>query len=496
MKGMELKRAVCTNCGNELEVDYKKSIGQCDACGSKFVIENAIKLNKVEVDRTKELSNLRKLLTEAVKTYDYRTIERMSDQIRSMIPDDFRANYYHAFACQHLNRPKYIKSFYTDFDVLYTDDERNEVIEHLIHNCDLRDRKEVFSFIEQIDKDKINLFNEVFKKRVAVEDNYAIISRDVFICHRSTDISIASKLVEYLEKDGNQCWISSRNLRPNDSENYWSNIEDAIRTCHVFLVISSQDSMLSSDVRQEMELALKFNKPRIEVKIDDSDHTSYFKHYFDGLKWVDAFTNPEKAFITTQQRVFEALKAAKTRKSLTPSNNPSNQSTWIDHKGGWGYRLLYTLYILSSCFALLITSVLLLQSGLYSDSSLEIVLLPLFAIVVVLIPVEYIFDKGYFRKFKLKRRKSLRYLPPWLFIILIGGIVGYYHFSTYDPDEGSNFLLFTIPVLQFIFPMYVLNRLRNSEQIAPIRYTGGYWLLILPSVLTVVGFIVELFSVF
>lgn len=93
-------------------------------------------------------------------------------------------------------------------------------------------------------------YQKIFVKRKEKEEHYDDIPRDVFICHRSTDVEYAEEIVRILERDGNQCWISTRNLRPNDSENYWDNIEKAIKNCEVFLVASSEEAMLSNDVKK------------------------------------------------------------------------------------------------------------------------------------------------------------------------------------------------------------------------------------------------------
>ena len=145
---------------------------------------------------------------------------------------------------------------------------------------------------------------------------------DVFICYKDSDLEkgiertqdsidaheiFAKKVCEELENDGNVCWISSRNLRPNDTENYWVNIQRAIESCKIFLVVSSREAMLSKDVKREIEYAKELNKPRLECKIDDVEHTTFFKMFFDGITWIDMQRLDESSFSNLKWRVYSIL---------------------------------------------------------------------------------------------------------------------------------------------------------------------------------------------
>ncbi len=304
---IELTRAICTTCGSSIEVDQQRKTGLCHACGNTFVVNHAIELTKVEVDKTKELENARKLLKIAVLNDDIDAIITFSNQIREVIPNDYQANYYYGYASKKNHNPKHLKKFYQTYTIEATPKALEDVINHIIELSDLRDYNLIKNYLSYVNTQAIERYESVFKQRKILEDNYSFIPRDIFICHRSTDGEIASNVVKTLEEDGNICWISSRNLRPNDNENYWKNIEEAIDTCNLFLVVSSQDAMLSKDVQRELDIAQKKAKTRIEFKIDQSDHTMYFKYFFDGIKWIDGFTNIEQGFKELRKRVFDLL---------------------------------------------------------------------------------------------------------------------------------------------------------------------------------------------
>jgi hypothetical protein len=303
---MKLQTANCTYCGAGLSLTPDKEITKCRFCQNQIIVKNAFDLSKVEVDKTKDIINLRANLRKYVKINSFKEIIRTSGQLIDLIPDDAIANYYFSFAKQNLHEPKYAYDFYNS-DNLLTDNEIEEIITHIINNCDLRDKKRVSSFINRYDSNRIDEFESIFNERTELEDNYADIPRDLFIAYSNEDIKIVKQVVESLEQDGNNCWVAYRNLRPNDIDNYWDNITKAMKNTHTLVVISSKASMLSKDVQRELDKARELGKPLIEFNIDNSRRTTLFKHIFDGIKWVDGYTNLNKGIESLYKRVYLVL---------------------------------------------------------------------------------------------------------------------------------------------------------------------------------------------
>ena len=289
---MELKKLRCPTCGAEIdsnEIDFSKKIGRCNACYGTFVIEQAENFAKVEVDKTKDVEAYRNNLATSVEKDDAIGMIRFAGQILDILPDDFEATYFYAYAYAKRGDSRYLYDFYQDVRKEYTEESAMRVAEHVVKRCDLRDEKRALAFLRSLHYESdsyVAFFKDTFAERVKKEELYDDITRDVFICHRSTNTDAASRIVKVLEEDGNTCWISTRNLRPNDNENYWTNIKKAIKSCRIFLVVSSRDAMFSGDVKKEMAFAKDLNKRRIEVKIDESEHNAFFKDFFDGCKWI------------------------------------------------------------------------------------------------------------------------------------------------------------------------------------------------------------------
>lgn len=322
---MELSRAVCTTCGANVEVDLSLNKGTCEACGNTYVIKHAVHLQKVEVDKTRELKNYRLLLEQAVKYHDYKSLKLQAKNILEIIPEDFMAKYYFAFASKKGHSPKALEAFYKGRIYEATPEAVHEVTEHIIKEGDLSDHGLIKTFLNYIAPEKSGRYLEAFNHKKALEDHYSIIPRDAFLCHRSINKKETDHVLKTLENDGYQCWVSYRNLRPNDNDNYWRNIEAAIEHAKIFIVISSNEAMMSKDVQRELDISEKLKKPRLELKIDDEVHTSLFKHFFDGIKWIDASNDLNQASIELKTRFYDLMEKVK-HESLkdTAANTPTS----------------------------------------------------------------------------------------------------------------------------------------------------------------------------
>jgi LSD1 subclass zinc finger protein len=306
-----VSQAKCTSCGAALTFVQGSRTSVCSYCQTTNIVENAIALGKIELDVTEDIKKLRANLVKFVEQNSIDEILRVSQKLLDWIPKDFVASYFFGYAKQQQNQPRFLYDFY-QHPPGGTLEEHQMVAHHINSKSDLRDRYRIISFLEQIDHTFIPEYERVYKEKELKEEQYANVPRDVFICFSSFNSEIAERVLNELENDGNRCWISTRNLRPDDSVNYWKNIEDAIKLSSVFLVIGSVDSMRSKDVQREIELAQKYNKRLLEFKIDDTPHNTVFKYAFDGIKWIRGSSNLQQSYTVLLQRVFEELKTSKT----------------------------------------------------------------------------------------------------------------------------------------------------------------------------------------
>lgn len=314
------KTPKCTNCGAEVVISSKiDEYITCDYCGSSVIVHLAKKLSFFDELKISLLKNNRLILEESVIHNEINGILTSSNEILKLIPEDFRGNYYYRFAKAQLGDDRLLTYFYrSNDDYPRSEEETLEILQHIMTYGSLSNHKQIKEFISDLsDIDTKHYLEELdhkFKNRIQLEERYDDIPRDVFISYRSTDQAIADQVLKVLEEDGLDCWISSRNLRPNDNINYWDSIQRAIEQAKLFIVISSQDAMLSRDVKREINIATELHKSRLEIKIDTAPPTTFFKVFFDGLKWFDASSGfGDMAYKGLLSRVHDLLQS--TRKT-------------------------------------------------------------------------------------------------------------------------------------------------------------------------------------
>jgi alpha-tubulin suppressor-like RCC1 family protein len=307
---MKLETAKCTVCGASLKLSQDKAISECSYCKSQIIVSNALDFNKVEVDKSKDIVKYRDNLKKYIRNNSIEEILRVSNQILDILPKDFLASYFAAYAHQVKGEPNYIYEFYSNI-LEHTPNELEEVVEHINKRSDLRDDNRIFKFLNKTDESYADKYKQIHLTRLELEDNYADIPRDIFLSYKSKDDNqLIEKIVSRLEDEGYSVWVSYRNLRPNDNENYWSSIEKAIKNSNIFLVVSEAASMRSKDVQKELDFAITYNKRLIEFKIDQTPHTQLFKHVFDGIKWVEG-VSLKKGLEALTERIFEEKEVIK-----------------------------------------------------------------------------------------------------------------------------------------------------------------------------------------
>ena len=292
---MDLELMKCPMCGARVNKSSEGSIAECPACGSEYLVESSKKIGDIDEAIALRLKNLRKIQRDAVLANDISSIAKASYDVLEIVAGDGLSQYYYAYAENVLGHNAYIKQYYNSSEIQLTPKDTIRVLNHIYEYSEMRDRIQIEHYIMTLSNvdnvAELKLYKAKYSTRRAKEDNYDDIPRDVFICHRSTNKDVAIRVANALEADSNSCWISSRNLRPNDSINYWDNITKAIKSCSIFLVISSEDAMMSKDVKSEINIAKSLGKQRLEYKIDNSTHTSLFNSFFDGKMWVDGVGN-------------------------------------------------------------------------------------------------------------------------------------------------------------------------------------------------------------
>ena len=318
---MDIMSARCPSCGAPVNVsESNESYLKCDYCSNEMVVQNAIEYSQNYSDAD-QIANTRTLLDQAILANDIEEISKHSSGILKLIPNDYTAKYFYAYSQGQKGFPNYLFSFYQNAPEYFTETELQRITEHIITHSELKDNQKVINYLASLPSSNVQeileRYDATFNTRYLNEQNYDVVPRDVFICHQSADKQKALEIVKALESDGNSCWISYRNLRPNDAQNYWTTIEEAIKQCRIFLVITSQQAMLSSDVKREMQMAKSMKKARVEYITDKASRTTFFKDFFDGTKWISEIDDPNSIEIL-KIRIHDELNQISKNKHSEP----------------------------------------------------------------------------------------------------------------------------------------------------------------------------------
>ena len=109
----------------------------------------------------------------------------------------------------------------------------------------------------------------------------------VFISYSTKESDCANLVHSYLEGNGINCWIASRNIMGGES--FAAQIVDAITECSAFVLIASESSNLSVHVSNELSLALGERKKIIPFRIHDFVLSKNNMYFLQQSQWIDAF---------------------------------------------------------------------------------------------------------------------------------------------------------------------------------------------------------------
>jgi hypothetical protein len=153
------------------------------------------------------------------------------------------------------------------------------------------------------------------------------VAHDVFISYSQHDKSIADAVCAALEQSRIRCWIAPRDVPP--SRSWPAAIVEAIEQCSMVVLILTQRSNGSADVRKEVHLAVEEGKPVLPFRTEDLRLDPELKYHLGRVHWLDAITPPVEAHIRNLTDKVRAMLPAGSMPtppgplSLPPSLPPS-----------------------------------------------------------------------------------------------------------------------------------------------------------------------------
>jgi hypothetical protein len=120
-----------------------------------------------------------------------------------------------------------------------------------------------------------------------------------FISHSSLDDRYVEETEKYIRALGSFDEVFNDNHSIGSDDRFWDKIEEAIRGCDIFVVILSHDSVKSSWVDREVQLARELNKKVVPVRIDDCP----LPPSFDGHNVINLRNGRRETFKVASSRI-------------------------------------------------------------------------------------------------------------------------------------------------------------------------------------------------
>lgn len=114
--------------------------------------------------------------------------------------------------------------------------------------------------------------------------------RDIFISYSQPDRECAFELTHHLETSGFSVWIAPRDVSP--AADWAEEIIEAISAARVMVLVFSQSSNSSPQVRREVERAVHKELRILPFRIEDVLPSRSLEYFLSSQHWLDGFPAP------------------------------------------------------------------------------------------------------------------------------------------------------------------------------------------------------------
>ena len=111
---------------------------------------------------------------------------------------------------------------------------------------------------------------------------------DVFISHSSKDLELSEKICDYLQSQGINCWIDSRNV----TGLYARSIMEGIEQSEMMVLVYSGKANSSAHVENEIDNAFCLGKMIIPFRIEGAPYSKVLRYYLNKSHYVDGMPEP------------------------------------------------------------------------------------------------------------------------------------------------------------------------------------------------------------
>lgn len=136
---------------------------------------------------------------------------------------------------------------------------------------------------------------------------------DVFVSYSSRDRERVLEIVERLSASGVSVWVDRQRI--DGAANYGVEVVRGIKGCKVLMLMCSDASMRSRNVKQEIQVAWKYGRPYLPVLLEQTQFPEQLEYWLEGWQWIDAAASPSDGWLP---EVLQALSACGVRTAGSP----------------------------------------------------------------------------------------------------------------------------------------------------------------------------------
>lgn len=138
----------------------------------------------------------------------------------------------------------------------------------------------------------------------------------VFISHAKADRKIADTICAALEGRGVTCWIAWRDVGPG--ENFGEVITRSIRHAKVMVLVFSESTNNSDEIKKEVVLAGRSRVPVIPLRVEDVEPSGAYEYELVTRQWIDLFAGWDHAIERLARQIEQIIGHAKSPPEPAP----------------------------------------------------------------------------------------------------------------------------------------------------------------------------------
>lgn len=138
-----------------------------------------------------------------------------------------------------------------------------------------------------------------------MQNNSNLNQSDVFVSYSSRDREHVLEIVKQLQSIGITVWLDRHKI--DGGQNYGEQIVQAIRGCKVLMLMCSNNSMRSREVKQEIQLAWNYQRPYLPLMLEGINYSAQVEYWLIGHQWIEVLDKSSELYVPQVMKALRKL---------------------------------------------------------------------------------------------------------------------------------------------------------------------------------------------